>query len=70
MLRSNECPADECCLAANVQARKPIVNVFDDQDNNRSGVMRVYAKTALFRRAQQPCYAGNVAPRVSALVNA
>jgi len=51
MLRSNECPEDECCLATNVQARKPIANVFDDQDNNRSGVMRVYAKTALFRRA-------------------
>ena len=51
MLRSNECPTDECCLATNVQARMPMANVFDDQDNNRSGVMRVYAKTALLRRA-------------------
>jgi hypothetical protein len=49
MLRSNECPEDECCLATNVQARMPMV--FDDQDNNRSGVMRLYAKTALFRTA-------------------
>jgi len=51
MLRSNECPSDECCLATNVQARKPIANVFDGQDNNRSCFMRVYARTALFRSA-------------------
>ena len=31
--------------------RMPMANVFDGQDNNRSGVMRVYAETVLFRRA-------------------
>jgi hypothetical protein len=62
MLRSNECPEDECCLATNVQARMPMAMVFDDQDNNRSGVMRIYAKnrslsqglTALLRGECRP----------------
>lgn len=43
-------PEGECCeativLRTNVALQR-MAMVFDDQDNNRSGVMRVYAKTA------------------------